>query len=86
MDNARIFLELFKNANWNDLKKHLITKEGQEEDERKYREGESKVARIARISLDAMNTINPDVKFTVETHRMIVYLTHTTKSPCVPHC
>merc|ERR1711952_395149 len=43
------------------------TKEAEDEDKRKEDEGESREAFMARLCLPAMNGINPDLTFTVET-------------------
>ena len=50
------------------LKKNLPIKvQAESEDKKKFEEGETRNQRMARICLVAMNSVNEDLKFTVET-------------------
>ena len=48
-------------------KAFVLSEEGLTEDIEKKKEGESDDQRMARVCLPAMNSINPDLQFTVET-------------------
>ena len=47
--------------------KFTYSKEAEDEDREKRSQGESKNQKMARICLTAMNSVNPDLKFTTET-------------------